>query len=131
MLGTIALNPFFYLAPAVIVSATGLILCGLGIRRHQVVSTWAAVSAASPWLFFAIIHGRLRTPFGPQWLVGVIFLFSIFGPGILFGGVMAGLALSKDQDKGRKTSLLWVAAVGLIVSTLHTVACWHLLKAMP
>ncbi|MES2923528.1 MAG: hypothetical protein V4819_18375 [Verrucomicrobiota bacterium] len=120
------MNPYLYLLlPAIIVSVSGLIFYFLALRGHLGLGTLAAIAAASPWLFFAIMDSRFRLPSGPPWLGWMILLFSVFGPGVLFGGVMAAVALSKDKDKARKTSLLWVAAVGLIAACLHAVACFH------
>ncbi|MES2923531.1 MAG: hypothetical protein V4819_18390 [Verrucomicrobiota bacterium] len=118
----------FYLSPAVIVSVTGLIFCGLAIRRHPVLGALAVVAGASPWLFQWLLEGRLHLPSAPQWLGPAIGLFSMFGPGVLFGGVMAAVALSNDENKRRKTFLLWVTAVGLVAATLHAMACWHFLS---
>ncbi|MES2923529.1 MAG: hypothetical protein V4819_18380 [Verrucomicrobiota bacterium] len=118
------MNPYLFYTPTVLTSVSGLILCWLVPRGHPVLSALAGVCGASPWLFYLIMHGRLHLPSAPQWLGEVIFFFSMFGPGVLFSGVMAAVALSKDENKRRKTSLLWAAAAGLIASTLHAMASW-------
>ncbi|MES2923530.1 MAG: hypothetical protein V4819_18385 [Verrucomicrobiota bacterium] len=117
------MNPYFLylLLPAIIASVNGVILCCLAIRGRPVLGAVAAVAAASPWLYFAIVAN-------PDFLYWrhwrLILLFSVCGPGVLFGGVMAAVALSKDENKRRKTSLLWVSAVGLIATTLYALASW-------